>query len=367
MVRHSNTHAENERGTRTVVEEGRAATQRLGSHLRCCGAADVRVLCVLLLGLAAPLPGTTRTAAPPPCTTTAIVAKETQPIKQATCGPTKDSLASSQRSRRDHSPRADTRTQRSCSENRTKTLGQWITDARADSLDRSWLALTDRSLTVLCVWLLPLFRHPEFVSKPPAENKFQEAAVAASGGAPAPVSHNTSGTKPLPIPFSQRPGYEEEQSAIAAAKRAAYEAFKAHQISSVGGDKIPADFHDHTHYSEEHVRSELKKGQIFRPSKPRVGTTPAERANATNELAASQHLAVSAAAVQDQEDREMQHRYNQRTQSQFQFRAGAGGMDRGMHMGGAGVRYVPAAMDESRPQRTNGSQPAYYNVPQRQQ
>ena len=221
--------------------------------------------------------------------------------------------------------------------------------------------------------ILPLSRcvrrHPEFVSKPPAENKWQEAEVAASGGPAPQLSHNTTGTKPLPIPFSQRPGYEAEQAAVAAAKRAAYEAFKAHQISSVGGDKIPDDFHDHTVYSEEHVRTELKKGQIFRPSKPRVGTTPLERANATNELAASQHLAVSAAAVQDREDREMQRRYDQRTQrqQQFQFRAGAGGMDRGMHMGGAGVRYVPAALDESRPQRTNGQQPAYYNVPERQQ
>lgn len=107
----------------------------------------------------------------------------------------------------------------------------------------------------------------------------------------APLTYNTTGTKPLPIPFSQRPGYEEEERRVAAEKRAKYLAFKSLQLSSTG-DVIPADFHDHTIYSQTHVQSALKAGEIFRPSKERVGTTPAEREAARLQLEQEQRAAA---------------------------------------------------------------------------
>lgn len=76
----------------------------------------------------------------------------------------------------------------------------------------------------------------------------------------------------------------------AEAKRAAYLAFKSLQLSS-SGDVLPPDYHDHTIHSAEHTRTELKPGQIYRPSKPRMGTTPAERAEAHAKLEREQAAA----------------------------------------------------------------------------
>jgi len=111
--------------------------------------------------------------------------------------------------------------------------------------------------------------------------------------------HNMSGTKPLPIPFSQRPGFEEEQRRLAEEKRRRYEAFKSQRISSAG-DHIPPDFYDHTQTSETHIQTMLNAGQTYRPSKPRVGTTPAERAKAEQELRQKQDRLAREYALQEQ-------------------------------------------------------------------
>lgn len=193
------------------------------------------------------------------------------------------------------------------------------------------------------------------MQRTPATNTWHPEFVEATSGTPsveanlaASLRHNTTGTKPLPIPFSQRPGYAEEEAAEAARKRAAYAAFRAHQISTVGGDKIPDDFYEHTINSEEHIRTQLKPGQIFRPSKPRVGTTPAERANAARVLAEQQAQAVAQAAQADQQAAIARRRAEVRAEAEA-------------------AHYIPAAMDATRPARTGGLQPEYYNIPQRTQ
>lgn len=156
------------------------------------------------------------------------------------------------------------------------------------------------------------------------------------------VPYNTTGTKPLPIPFSQRPGYDEEERLAAEAKRQKYLAFKAMQLSSVGGDKIPADFHEHTISSAVHDATQHRPGQLFRPSKERVGTTPMEREAAAKKLAESQAAAEEAGRQEYEAARQAEERARSYQQP---------------------AAYRPAAYDPTRATRTNGQQPTYYNVP----
>ena len=203
-------------------------------------------------------------------------------------------------------------------------------------------------------------RHPE-------ENTWhpQQAGVAEEQPKMPNPPHNTTGTKPLPIPFNQRPGYEEEEAKEAAAKLAKYEAFKALRLSNTGGDVIPADFHEHTIYSAVHAATEHQAGEIFRPSKPRIGTTPHERAAAAEKLAREQReaeqigrarqeeeAAAAAAGAEAARQRQLRHHHQQHQQQQQQ-------------QGGYEEDWRPAAYDPSRAQRTNGQQPTHYNIPAR--
>ena len=201
--------------------------------------------------------------------------------------------------------------------------------------------------------------HPEFVAANQAPNRWEGAAAgaaassspdsaasAAAAAAAAVPKYNTTGTKPLPIPFSQRPGFAEGEAAAARASRAAYEAFQARQLSAIGGDAIPADYHEHTIHSETHIRSQLKPGQTFRPSKPRVGTTPAERAAAA--AAMQEQLQQVSGAVEQQEQE----------QSRRNLMRGGGAAQM---QGGSGARFTTVAVDA----RAGG--PTHYNIPERQQ
>lgn len=158
--------------------------------------------------------------------------------------------------------------------------------------------------------------------------------------------YNTTGTKPLPIPHNLRPGYDEELAKEAAEKKAKYEAFKALRLSNVGGDKIPDDYHDHTIFSAEHASTEHHAGSIYRPSKPRVGTTPHERAAAAAKLANDQAAAEATGRVQAAEARAEYIRQAQEALYDEQWRQ--------------------AAVDPARPQRTAGQQPTHYNIPTKQ-
>ncbi len=200
--------------------------------------------------------------------------------------------------------------------------------------------------------------HPSFVQVPSGRDRYAESAAAAAGNAPQlqeakqHLQHNITGTNPLPIPFSQRAGYEEEEAAKKAAQRAAYLAFRAHQISSVGGDKIPADFHEHTVHSSEHIRTQLRPGQVFRPSKPRVGTTPLERAHAALSMQRAQEATAEAGRDEERIIRDVERRAAMRNQAAAQ----------GMMQYQQG-EYTTVTSD---PRRQAPGQPSHYNVPTRQ-
>jgi len=189
--------------------------------------------------------------------------------------------------------------------------------------------------------------HPEFVVPDPAPNPAMAAAAAAAGVEPEVRRYNITNTKPLPIPFCERPGYEEEQRAQAAAKRAAYEAFKAHRISSTGGDVIPPDFYHHTQHAPVHINTMLKAGEMNRPSKPRVGTTPVERAAAAASQAQMQATLRARAAEEDAAQEAAERRARARRQGEEDYAAG---------------NYRQVAVD---PRFAQQGAPHYYNVPTR--
>ena len=121
------------------------------------------------------------------------------------------------------------------------------------------------------------------------------------------------------------------------AKRASHERFKALRLSKPGGDELPADYYDHTQFSETHENTRYKPGTMYRPSLTRVGTTPQERIAAAAMMErTNRELVASAAARQSLDD----------------------------HLAAASAvsgEYVAAAVDLSRPGRSGG--PSHYNIP----
>ncbi len=93
---------------------------------------------------------------------------------------------------------------------------------------------------------------------------------------------------------------ERAKEAAAAATRARYQAM---QLSRPEGDRLPPDFYSHEVHSDRHLQTMHVPGEIYRPSRPRVGTTVTERFTACQRLREEQEgLAARAREEQRVED-----------------------------------------------------------------